>query len=232
MFYYYGRKRRFIDLYPPAEYEVIVEPFAGAASYACRPDNREREVLLIERDEQVAALWHRLQAMTVDELAAMPDLQAGDMTDDLFHLLHMASKRWHTYRRATVTPLMAKNWRQGRKTYSEMLPFIREWTVQQGDYKSAPDIEATWFVDPPYPGAPGDGYRHGSADLDYGELAEWCRSRRGQVIVCSGADDRWLPFTHLVTTKGVGVKRFAEGIWTNRPLPAEGIQLEMFDLDA
>jgi hypothetical protein len=228
MFYYYGRKKRFIDAYPAAEYGTVIEPFAGAASYSCRPDNRGRTIMLIERDEQVAALWHRLQRMTVDELDAMPDLQVGEMTDDLFHLLHMVSKRWYTYRKATVTPIMAHNWMVARPYYREMLPFIREWTVTQGDYRDAPDIEATWFIDPPYPGAPGDGYRHGSAGFDYTELAEWCRSRQGQVIVCSGADDKWLPFTPFVVGKGVGGKQFAEGIWSNRPLPEHDLQLGLF----
>ena len=74
--------------------------------------------------------------------------------------------------------------------------------VRLGDYRSAPDLEATWFVDPPYQPTRGMktgqglGYAPGctSRELDYGELAEWCRSRRGQVIVCEQEGADWLPF--------------------------------------
>ncbi len=217
MFQYYGRKKRFIDLYPSAQYECIIEPFAGSASYACVPSHRERTVQLIERDAQIVDLWHRIQQMTPFEVEQMPDLTPGEVTDDLFHLLHMASKRWHTYRKATVTPIMAKNWNTAKRYYAEMLPFVRNWDVRHADYRDAPDVEATWFIDPPYPGDPGTGYRHGSADIDFGELAEWCQSRRGQVIVCSAATDTWLPFQLLTVGRGVGGKGFPEGIWTNRP---------------
>jgi hypothetical protein len=33
-------------------------------------------------------------------------------------------------------------------------------------------------------------------------LAEWCLTRRGQVIVCEGPDGEWLPFKHLATSQG------------------------------
>lgn len=61
-------------------------------------------------------------------------------------------------------------------------------------YESLPDLgTATWFIDPPYTGA-GKHYKFGVGGLDHNHLAEWCRSRDGQVIVCESGSARWLPF--------------------------------------
>ena len=214
-FYYYGRKKRIIDRYPTARYDTVIEPFAGSASYSCRPDHRSRTVRLFDRDPDVVEAWRWLLSLTDDELANLDRLEAGTMAYRPVEIMHMASKRWWTYRKATTTPLMAGNWAKSLRYWPTIVPEIRHWEVAEGSYLDAPDVEATWFIDPPYPGPPGDGYRFGSKLLDYGELADWCRSRRGQVIVCSAGDDDWLPFVPFVELTGVGSKRSVEGIWTN-----------------
>ena len=33
---------------------------------------------------------------------------------------------------------------------AKLLPEIKHWQTQFSDYKNLPDIEATWFIDPPY----------------------------------------------------------------------------------
>jgi len=98
------------------------------------------------------------------------------------------------------------------------------WRVIEGDYSEAPDIEATWFVDPPYhvSGARASKaergrvrYPNGADDIDYPALARWCRSRRGQVIVCEQPGADWLPFRALGETQTVGDRRSGEVVWTN-----------------
>jgi site-specific DNA-adenine methylase len=81
-------------------------------------------------------------------------------------------------------------------------------------------MEATWFVDPPYNNKAGSHYKCGSKDIDYNNLAEWCRSRRGQVMVCENAGATWLPFEDLYEHVGASrvgnkPKRSVEAIWTN-----------------
>ena len=46
-------------------------------------------------------------------------------------------------------------------------------------------------------------------------LSEWCRSRRGQVMVCENEGARWLPFRPFrsIQSTSNGVSR--EVIWTN-----------------
>ena len=69
-----------------------------------------------------------------------------------------------------------------------------------GDQRQAPDIEATWFIDPPYQGVK-KGHKHGADTIDFDELAERVMTRRGQVIVCEGPST-WLPFQHHATMQG------------------------------
>lgn len=214
-FYYYGRKKRIADKYPASRFDTIIEPFAGSASYSCRPDNRAKTVLLFDRDPVVVEAWEWLLGLDPERLDELPELNAGDMAYEPVQIMHMASKRWWTYRKATTTPLMAGNYRKSKRYWREILPTITHWQVQQADYRDIPNMEATWFIDPPYPGPPGDGYRYGSKLLDYDELAEWCMSRQGQVIVCSAGDDSWLPFVPLAELGSFGTKKSVEGIWTN-----------------
>jgi hypothetical protein len=80
---------------------------------------------------------------------------------------------------------------QMRARVASQVEHIRHWKLIEGDYACAPDIEATWFIDPPYQVA-GTHYVHHT--IDYAELAAWCRSRSGQVMVCENDGATWLPF--------------------------------------
>jgi len=98
---------------------------------------------------------------------------------------------------------MMKDWPNVRDRIIRHLDLIDGWEIVEGDYSDAPDIAATWFVDPPYQPLgtmASGGYRYG-ADLDYEALSEWCRSRRGQVIVCEQAPASWLPFRPLAVQR-------------------------------
>ena len=143
----------------------------------------------------------------------MPDLAVGDQTSDFMHIVHAASKRAFEYRRITVTKVLAANWACAKPAMAELVPFVKNWTIIEGDYTDAPDIEATWFIDPPYQGPPGTGYRHGSDSIDYQDLGRWCESRTGQVIVCEGGGADWLPFEPLVAGVGVAGKRNIEQVY-------------------
>ena len=90
-------------------------------------------------------------------------------------------------------------------------------TVIEGDYTDAPDIEATWFIDPPYQYRGGRKYPQGSDAIDYTRLAEWCQTRRGQVIVCEAEPADWLPFRHLASLKNMKNSLTSELVWTNQP---------------
>lgn len=213
MFYYYGRKRKLSRWYPPPAYGTIVEPFAGSAAYACRDDCVEREVILVERDPDVANLWRWLLSLSPADVAALPDIHVGERTTEFAHIVSSASKRAFDYRSITVTKVMEANWRASKRLWQRLLPLTSGWSLIEGDYTEAPDIEATWFIDPPYSGEPGTGYRFGSPLLDYSDLGAWCQARRGQVIACEAVGANWLPFQSLVELVGVAGKRSSEAVW-------------------
>lgn len=135
-FPYFGRKARIANLYPPARFDTIVEPFAGSASYA----------------------------------------------------------------------LHADHWTEVHKT--------KGWELIEGDYSLAPDVEATWFIDPPYQHVT-YGYRAARRALNFAELAEWCQARRGQTIVCEEDSADWLPFTPLTATTTLNNTPTVEVWWSN-----------------
>jgi hypothetical protein len=117
-----------------------------------------------------------------------------------------------------VTWIGAYGWKHVRPKMEVIVPAIQHWTATNLNYTALPNIEATWFIDPPYSGSHGMKYRQ--ADIDYARLGEWCRSRKGQVIVCENVGANWLPFQPINHGR-VGLRtRFhsvdaQEVMWTN-----------------
>ncbi len=56
------------------------------------------------------------------------------------------------------------------KNIARSLYKIRHWQFKHADYLDAPNIEATWFIDPPYFKG-GEHYIHNTKDLDFVLLA-------------------------------------------------------------
>ena len=227
---YFGGKWRAAPRYPFPRHATIIEPFAGAAGYSMRYPHRR--VILVEKYHVVAEIWRWLIGASEAEILSVPcvesvdDLPAGvaqgarwlvgfslnDANTRPCHVLSAGLRRmadtgrqcgWDEHRRARV---------------ASQANAIRHWQVIEGDYTEAPDIEATYFVDPPYQSA-GRLYVHGSGSIDYAALGAWCRSRRGQVIACEADDGAdWLPFRRFGGIQGFGrngVDVSHEAIWTS-----------------
>lgn len=229
MFYYYGRKKQICKYYPTSRYEAIVEPFAGAASYACHANNWQKRVILIEKDERVADIWRWLiQSATPESILAMPNLNEGEKTSEFLHIIHAVTKMAFHYKTIKTTAVLARNWEISKRMMAKNLHKIKHWQIICGDYREAPDINATWFIDPPYRLNPGMGYRFGSDLIDYSELAKWITQRKGEVIACEGEFGDYLPFKPLMTMKGVAGKKSKEQIYYQCDLPTRPRTL--FDL--
>ena len=191
VFVHYGRKVKAASSYPAPAYPLIIEPFAG--SMATHLHHRPQHAIGVELDAPTVALWHRLCAMSAAELADFPMPVVGARSHDPWVIRASASSTAHLSKYRTVSAFMAQRFDEQRRYAIRHLDYARTVLYAQGDYRQAPDIEATWFVDPPYEGVK-DGYSHGSATIDFAELAEWCMTRKGQVIVCEGPAGTWLPF--------------------------------------
>lgn len=214
MFYYYGRKKQLAKHYPSPNFKTIVEPFAGAAAYSLHGDNWRKNVLLIEKDERVADVWDWIiSEATPDDFKKMPDLEVGEKTDDFLHIVHAATKMAFHYKTIKVTSVLARNWEISKRVMARNLHKVKHWEIMHGGYREAPDIEATWFIDPPYKGDSGKGYKHGSDQIDYDALARWVRERRGEVICCEGESGDYLPFERLRDSKSVAGKSSKERVY-------------------
>lgn len=207
MFYFYGRKKQIAKHYPEPACETIIEPFAGSAAYSLYGDRWQRRVLLIEKDPRVAQIWEWLiETATPEAVRALPDLKVGQKSSEFLHIIHAASKMAFKYKTIKVTPVLERNWEISKRVMASNLHKIKHWKIICGDYREAPDIEATWFIDPPYKSYPGTGYHYGSDALDYKELAKWAVARRGEVIFCEGAYGDYLPFEPLLKLPGIAGK--------------------------
>lgn len=230
LFSFYGAKWRAAPLYDKPR-SRIVELFAGSACYSCRyPD---RQVLLVERDPLIAALWRWLIAASPAEVRALPDLEADVCADDLqvceearaligFTMCSGANAPRKTFTARHRNPIAprfdARNWwaRQREQT-AQGVAEIKHWKIFEGDWFDAPPVtDATWFVDPPYQKA-GKYYKHSA--VDFALLASECSALKAMgehLIVCEAEGADWLPFVPLAKVKAssrAGGRYSHEVVW-------------------
>lgn len=222
---YYGGKWRAATKYPVPCHSTIIEPFAGAAGYSMRYPTRK--IILIEKYPVIAEMWRYLISVPSAEVRRIPTV---DHIDDLpgwvpegaRYLVGFNLNNASTAPRNHLSSGLKKLREAGQKTqgWSEdmrervarQVGEIRHWQIIEGDYKDAPNAEATWFIDPPYNNKAGSHYVH--TDIDYDSLGKWCQSRPGQVLVCENKGADWLPFRHFRVLKSMNNKGSQEVIWT------------------
>lgn len=211
MFPYFGRKYRLAPLYPSPAHPLIIEPFAGSMAYSLH--HRPEAAIGLELDERVVALWQRFLDTT--DPPSPPPL--GSRTDDLLVKLCSYSEHALTSGTMTVTSRMLRDWSSVWSRGLEAADWARTHVkYRHRSYEDAPDVEACWFIDPPYQVANRRGYRYGADAIDYQALRDWTLSRRGQIIVCEQEGADWLPFLPLadVATHRGSVSR--EVIWATQ----------------
>jgi hypothetical protein len=226
-FTFYGGKWRVAPYYPQPQHQTVIEPFAGGAGFSLR--HPERNVRLYDADPTICGVWHYLIHSSSGEILSLPS--AVNHVDELHVPQEAKSLIGFWLNKGTTQP--SKTPSKWMRTYQATQPgtywgptireriasqvdSIRHWTMSQASYEEIPNVEATWFVDPPYEIA---GRHYKFHDIDYPSLGDWCRSRSGQVIVCENAGADWLPFQTFRTIKGLegrrGGKQSAEVLWMN-----------------
>jgi hypothetical protein len=233
-FSYYGSKWRAAPRYPAPLYREVVEPFAGSSGYSVR-HSAHRAVTLIDSYPPVAGTWRYLIAATPEEIRRLPLIEPGQPVGDLAvcqearwligwwlnkgtEMPRRTLSAWASHRDPRYpAPASVQFWGpEIRERVAQQVDSIKHWTVVEGDWRNQPNREATWFVDPPYSGPAGQRYRHN--EVDFAALAEWCKSRDGQVIACDQASATWLPFDHLATARSTPGRQKSsstsvEGVW-------------------
>ncbi|HDY86883.1 MAG TPA: hypothetical protein ENH82_02070 [bacterium] len=203
MFSYYGSKSKIIKYYSIPKYDTIIEPFAGSAQYSFK--YWERQVILVEKFKLLYDVWNWLiNEATPDYIMSLP---LYNQSDAIYHdniavrdLLRLECCNGNTLCGRKVAGKYNR-WSErngrGRKRISENLHKIKHWKIIHGDYLDIPNIQATWFVDPPYNNHAGTGYVENCKNINYEQLGSWCKSRLGQTIVCEELLADWLPFEFL-----------------------------------
>lgn len=225
MFSYYGSKSKLINLYPEPTHDTIIEPFAGSAQYAYK--YWEHKVILVEKYERICNVWKWLiEEATPEFIMSLPLYQKSDKIIHPNHVVKdLLGLECTRGAEGSPRPTAGKynRWSekngQGRERLANNLHKIKHWQVIYGDYSLAPDVTATWFVDPPYNCKAGLSYKCNCMAIDYDELGQWCKSRKGQVIACEDLGADWLPFEFLdlgsVQSAGKQNNNIAvEAIWT------------------
>jgi len=234
LFSYFGSKIRASGRYPAPRYDIIVEPFAGAAGYSCR--YADHRVILIERDPIIASVLSYLVRVTPDEIMSLPVDFHGKTIND-FDLTR--EQRWmiglwlnngaagprvtpSKWLRAQYDNIPSNLWGpRCRDRLADTVAKIKHWTVVHASWRVAYllklDGPATWFIDPPYVG---QGFYYKYHDVNYAGLARFCRWCPGQVIACENEGASWLPFEPLYGMKGTrkdgnSRKVSAECVWLN-----------------
>ena len=231
MFSYYGSKSKVVDLYPSPKFGKIIEPFAGSARYSLK--YFDRDVLLVDKYQVVVDVWHYLQQASPADILKLPKMQKGDdirkygLSEGETLLLSFLSTGGTSTPGWTVSEF--GEYEHGNqnvyKRIAKELYKIKHWKIVCGDYKDIENQEACYFIDPPYQ-VGGASYKF--SKIDYSFLAEWCRSRNGQVIVCENTKADWLPFYAMKKIQGTNNTNTTEAIWSNYRHDFQAVQSSMF----
>lgn len=209
MFSYYGRKSKVVKYYPTPIYNTIIEPFAGSAVYSLFGENWKKNVILVDKYDVIIKIWKYLQSTTSDIILKLPEVNNGEILEEIDGFSDLCpEEKWLIGFSVNNGSGMPKNvagrmnfnsWFRDKKRIAKDLFKIKHWDVRCDSYSNIENIQATWFIDPPYEFG-GQYYKHKT--IAYDELSTWCNSRNGQVIVCENTKATWMPFVPLKEMSG------------------------------
>lgn len=238
MWSYYGSKEGIKRIYPKPIFKKIIEPFAGTAKYSLL--YWDNDVTIVDKYEVLIKIWKWLQVAAPSDINRLPKrVQQGFKLDDITYdceearllfgfLIGKGAERPRLTAADRVTVDRPTSIAFQLKKITANLPKIKHWKIILGDYINIDNTEATWFIDPPYQFG-GHAYVKSNRHINFLDLAEWCKSRLGQVIVCENTKANWMDFKPIKEQQGsAGIT--TEAIWCNLPLNFDKEQLKIFSL--
>jgi hypothetical protein len=225
MFYYYGAKNLLSRYYPSPRYKTIVEPFAGSAAYSCYHLLKDDSLntILIDKDDNVAEAWDFLLNCSEEDIINFPEPNIGEYAYHFLIKTCTASNASSKCKKMKYTERLSRVFNIQKKRLIKFLPIRNRIKFIHGTYNDIENIEATWFIDPPYQIIKesksvfqnGDGYSKNcnASGLDYGQIALFCKERAGQLIVCEKEGADWLDFKKFRQNKTSLNKNYNEVIY-------------------
>lgn len=208
MINYFGGKGRLAPLYPLPKHNLIIEPFAGGAAYSWL--YHTKDIWLNDVDKQIMGLFKILQspnfsARLTNILKTVSfgkgcDVSKIEMDDDVKLVINFFTNIG-TSKRNTITSWAYPKFHQRLVHLVNDSWKVKNWHLSTKTYLDLPNTKATWFIDPPYQHE-GSHYKFNNSTIDYSQLADWCKTRKGQVIVCESYKANWLPFVPFSYHKG------------------------------
>jgi len=210
MFSYMGSKWRLAKKYGPPQTNLVIEPFAGGACYSLYWN--APKVILYDLNPYIAGIWQYLIKAKESEILSLPiDFESTDdlqIPQEAKWLIGFWITKGNTNPNKTRSA-WAKKYRnagtcvvwteQARARVAKQTAHIRDWKCYCSDYRECLDVEADWFIDPPYSVA-GKSYKF--SDVDYTQLAQFCLNRQGRITVCENEGATWMPFTPFASVAG------------------------------
>jgi len=219
-FSYFGSKARIAKNYGAPRHELVVEPFAGSASYSVYWE--PKYVCLIDSNPVIIDLWQWLIRAVPNDVLALP--LEFNSTDDLDlplgakHLIGFwlnkaashPSKKPGAWAKKYRADGQCRVWSESVKArLASQVNKIKHWEARVGNYDISDNVVAHWFVDPPYTKM-GHRYQHNAISRE--RLASWCRERRGFSQVCEDETATWLPFKPFRQVRGLIKQRSFEAV--------------------
>jgi hypothetical protein len=197
--------------YGAPRYDTVIEPFCGSAAYSVR--HSVKRAVLIDKFPKIVEIWKYLIGATPEQILRLPidfdRVSNLDIPDGAKYLIGFWINKGDAEPKDTRSA-WAREYRNSswcsvwneavRDRIASQVNNIKEWDAYCGDFRDAPDIEATWFIDPPYLQ---QGRRcYNNWQVDYNDLSGFCRDREGQLIVCEGTKAGWMPFLPFANSRG------------------------------
>jgi site-specific DNA-adenine methylase len=234
MFSYYGSKKSIIDYYPPPKYDKIIEPFVGAGPYALK--YYDKDITIVDKYEVIYKIWKWLQQCNISDIDKLPhhltpednlnnynfDCEEAKLLMGFIIAKGVERPRNKPTARATIDRPNTINFTLTK--IKGNLHKIKHWKILHASYIDLENIKATWFIDPPYQYG---GHAYVENKINFPDLANWCKSRKGQIIVCENTKADWLPFKPMIVNKGTH-KKTTEAIWSNFKTNYEYQQSKLF----
>lgn len=226
-FSYHGSKYLLANLYKEPTHNIIIEPFAGSAGYSLLYPHKQ--VKLYDKYSIICAIWDYLIKSKESEILSLPIIELDKSVDDynicqeakwligfwLAKGLKQPTKKLSGFSKHALSNIDNYKGTKGKRFKSRPIAtwsdeqkyrisnqqqYIRHWEIKNQSYETIDNIDATWFIDPPYITA-GSQYvsKCNNKSINYNHLANWCKLRKGELIVCENIDAKWLTFEPLKT---------------------------------